>query len=163
MKRSLLFLPLLACATAQPEPLRCPAPPLAPFQVIGEARMALVDTYDAMGRDEEAQKRVVVLDYILMANANFLIGRDPHYERLAACTTVAIMNVLPDMAVFGTSDNVSRLSRAQHMFHVMGGTCTEELTAPVKAPSATEDELIERMIEREGESDGGLDLGPTSR
>lgn len=163
MKSSLLFLPLLACATVQPEAPRCPAPAPAPFQVIGEARMALVDSYDLMIKDVEAQRRVAILDYILMANSNFLIGHDPHYERLAACTTAAIVDVLPDMAVFASPDNTARVRRAHEMFAAMGGTCAEQMTAPVKAPSVTEDEVIEQMIQREGEPNESLELGPASR
>jgi hypothetical protein len=159
MKSFLMFLPLLAaCATAQPEIHSCPVPAPSPFQVIGEARMALVDSYDLMATDADAQKRVAILDYILIANFNFLVGRDQHYQTLAGCSTLAIEEVLPDMAIFASPDNTTRLKHAHEMFAAMGGTCDEEPSTPVTAPADAA--VIERIIEQEGGEP--LDLGPST-
>lgn len=160
MKSFLLLLPLLAaCATAQPEVHSCPIPATSPFQVIGEARTALVDSYELMAQDAEAQKRVAVLDFVLVANFNFLVGRDPRYQALAACSVAAIEDVLPDMAIFASADNTSLVKRAHEMFSAMGGSCEEPPPTRVSAPA--EDRVIEQIIEREGGEP--LDLGPSTR
>jgi hypothetical protein len=154
----LLMLLLAACGTVHPAEVHsCPLPPpapLSPFQVIGEARTALFDSYDGMAKDEHAQARLAMADRVLRVHSDFLIGRDPEYNTLAPCAVEMLNGIIPDMAMFATRENAQKVVRARDMFSAIGGTCDYAVPSTAPVEPAEEDETVEG-------ADESLDLTPS--